>query len=82
VGTASTKVLLTNLVYTAGQPVFTYRRIDPAQDALVTVTAPVSASLVPLVDSLSVELRAGLKYGQQPVVVQSGIDLRNVERNS
>jgi prepilin-type N-terminal cleavage/methylation domain-containing protein len=81
-GAASSKVLLTNVVNTAAQPVFAYRRIDPAQDALVTVTAPVSAALLPLVDTLTVEIRAGLKYGQRPVVVQSGIDLRNVERNS
>lgn len=81
-GTASSRVLLANVTNSAIQPVFTYRRIDPAQDNLVTVTAPVSATLVPLVDTLTVELRAGLKSGQKPIVVQSGIDLRNVERNS
>ena len=34
------------------------------------------------VDSVSVDLRAGLKQGQRPITVQSAVDLRNVERNS
>jgi hypothetical protein len=37
---------------------------------------------MPLVDSVTINVKAGLKYGQQPVVVQTAVDLRNVERNS
>jgi hypothetical protein len=62
--------------------VFSYRRIDPAQDALVSVTAPVSAGFVQLVDSVTVSLKAGLKENQAPVSVSTSVDLRNVERNS
>jgi prepilin-type N-terminal cleavage/methylation domain-containing protein len=82
VGTASSKVLLRNVANTTAEPVFTYQRIDPAQAALVTVTAPVTGTLVPLVDSLTINLKAGLKQGQRPIVVQTAVDLRNVERNS
>ena len=66
----------------AREPVFVYQRIDPAQSALVPVTTPVASTLVSLVDSVTINVKAGLKYGQQPVVVQTAVDLRNVERNS
>jgi prepilin-type N-terminal cleavage/methylation domain-containing protein len=81
-GTASSRVLVTKVVNTAAQPVFVYQRIDPAQAALVTVTTPVASTLVSLVDSVTINVKAGLKFGQQPVVVQTAVDLRNVERNS
>ena len=81
-GTASSRVLVKSIVNTTAQPVFVYQRIDPAQAALVPVTAPVASTLVSLVDSVTINVKAGLKYGQQPVVVQTAVDLRNVERNS
>jgi prepilin-type N-terminal cleavage/methylation domain-containing protein len=81
-GAASSRVLVTKVVNTAAQPVFVYQRIDPAQAALVTVTTPVASTLVSLVDSVTINVKAGLKFGQQPVVVQTAVDLRNVERNS
>ena len=82
VGTASSRVLIKSVINTSAQPVFVYQRIDPAQSALVTVTTPVASTLVSLVDSVTINVKAGLKYGQQPVVVQTAVDLRNVERNS
>jgi type II secretory pathway pseudopilin PulG len=81
-GTAITNVLVKTIVNTTAQPVFVYQRIDPAQAALVTVATPVTSTLVSLVDSVTINVKAGLKYGQQPVVVQTAVDLRNVERNS
>jgi prepilin-type N-terminal cleavage/methylation domain-containing protein len=81
-GTASSFVLLAKVANASTDPVFSYRRIDPAQDALVSVTAPVSAGLVQLVDSVTVSLKAGLKENQAPVSVSTSVDLRNVERNS
>ena len=48
----------------------------------MSVTAPVSAGLVQLVDSVTVSLKAGLKENQAPVFVSTSVDLRNVERNS
>ena len=81
-GTATSSVLVKSIVNTTTQPVFVYQRIDPAQSALVAVTAPVASTLVSLVDSVTINVKAGLKYGQQPVVVQTAVDLRNVERNS
>jgi prepilin-type N-terminal cleavage/methylation domain-containing protein len=81
-GTASTHVLVTKVLNTAADPVFVYQRIDPAQAALVTVPSPVTSTLVSLVDSVTITVKAGLKFGQQPVVVQTAVDLRNVERNS
>jgi prepilin-type N-terminal cleavage/methylation domain-containing protein len=81
-GTAVSRVLIKNVVNTSAEPVFVFQRIDPAQSALVPVTTPVAATLVSLVDSVTINVKAGLKYGQQPVVVQTAVDLRNVERNS
>jgi prepilin-type N-terminal cleavage/methylation domain-containing protein len=81
-GTASSRVLVKTVVNTTAQPVFAYQRIDPAQSALATVTTPVASNLVSLVDSVTINVKAGLKFGQQPVVVQTAVDLRNVERNS
>jgi prepilin-type N-terminal cleavage/methylation domain-containing protein len=81
-GTASSVVLLAKVANASTDPVFSYRRIDPAQDALVSVAAPVSAGLVSLVDSVTVSLKAGLKENQAPVSVGTSVDLRNVERNS
>jgi prepilin-type N-terminal cleavage/methylation domain-containing protein len=81
-GTASSFVLLTRVANAATDPVFSYRRIDPAQDALVSVTSPIANGLVPLVDSVTVSLKAGLKENQAPVSVSTSVDLRNVERNS
>jgi prepilin-type N-terminal cleavage/methylation domain-containing protein len=81
-GTASSRVLVAKIANTTTQPVFVYQRIDPAQAALVTVTTPVASTLVSLVDSVTINVKAGLKFGQQPVVVQTAVDLRNVERNS
>jgi prepilin-type N-terminal cleavage/methylation domain-containing protein len=81
-GTASSRVLVKTVVNTAAEPVFAYQRIDPAQSALLTVTTPVASNLVSLVDSVTINVKAGLKFGQQPVVVQTAVDLRNVERNS
>jgi prepilin-type N-terminal cleavage/methylation domain-containing protein len=81
-GTATSNVLVKSIVNTAAEPVFVYQRIDPAQSALVAVTTPVASTLVSLVDSVTINVKAGLKYGQQPVVVQTAVDLRNVERNS
>jgi len=81
-GTATSNVLVTKVVNTATEPVFVYQRIDPAQAALVTVPTPVASTLVALVDSVTINVKAGLKFGQQPVVVQTAVDLRNVERNS
>jgi prepilin-type N-terminal cleavage/methylation domain-containing protein len=81
-GTASSRVLVKSVVNTTAEPVFVYQRIDPAQSALVPVTTPVGSTLVSLVDSVTIDVKAGLKYGQQPVVVQTAVDLRNVERNS
>lgn len=81
-GTASTRVLLKTVANTSAEPVFVYQRIDLTSSALVTVTTPVASNLVPLVDSATINVKAGLKYGQQPVVVQTAVDLRNVERNS
>jgi prepilin-type N-terminal cleavage/methylation domain-containing protein len=82
VGAAKSHVLVTTIANTSGQPVFAYQRIDPAQDALITVATPVTATVVSLVDSVTINVRAGLKHSQQPVVVQTAVDLRNVERNS
>jgi prepilin-type N-terminal cleavage/methylation domain-containing protein len=81
-GTTSSFLLLAKVANASTDPVFSYRRIDPAQDALVNVTAPVSAGLVQLVDSVTVSLKAGLKENQAPVSVSTSVDLRNVERNS
>jgi prepilin-type N-terminal cleavage/methylation domain-containing protein len=81
-GAASSRVLLAKVVNASTDPVFSYRRIDPAQDALVAVTAPVAAGYVSLVDSVTVSLKAGLKENQQPVSMGTSVDLRNVERNS
>jgi prepilin-type N-terminal cleavage/methylation domain-containing protein len=81
-GTATSNVLVKSIANTASEPVFVYQRIDPAQAALVTVATPVASTLVSLVDSVTINVKAGLKFGQQPVVVQTAVDLRNVERNS
>jgi prepilin-type N-terminal cleavage/methylation domain-containing protein len=81
-GTASSNVLLAKVANASTDPVFSYRRIDPAQDALVSVAAPIDPNLVSLVDSVTVSLKAGLKENQAPVSVSTSVDLRNVERNS
>jgi prepilin-type N-terminal cleavage/methylation domain-containing protein len=81
-GTAVSRVLLPKVANASSDPVFSYRRIDPAQDALVPVATPVTTTLVPLVDSVTVSLKAGLKENQAPVSVGTSVDLRNVERNS
>jgi prepilin-type N-terminal cleavage/methylation domain-containing protein len=82
VGTASSFVLLARVANASTDPLFSYRRIDAAQDAEVPVTVPVVATFLPLVDSVTVSLKAGLKENQAPVSVSTSVDLRNVERNS
>jgi len=81
-GAATTNVLTKNVANPVATPVFGYQRIDPAQAALVAVPTPAAASVVSLVDKVTISLRTGLKHGQNPVVVGTAIDLRNVERNS
>jgi prepilin-type N-terminal cleavage/methylation domain-containing protein len=81
-GTASSHVLAQGVLNDATKPLFSYQRIDPAQDALVAVTTPVSTTVVGLVNKVTVNLNIGLKFGQQPVTLTNAVDLRNVERNS
>lgn len=81
---ATTQTLVDKVVNAAGTPVFTFARWDTTANppALFTMTAPVPAANVSLVDRVTVVIDAYQPENHAPVVVQSAIDLRNVVTNS
>ncbi len=78
-GATRTQVVAGSIANDAGSPLFGFARLDPATDQMVTVAAPVTAADLGLLKRISVSMKVNLKYGQQPVVASTSVDLRNVE---
>jgi len=82
--TSTPQTLVDKVANGAGTPVFTFARWDTTSNppALLTMTAPVSAANVSLVDRVTLVIDAFQPENHAPVVVQSAVDLRNVVTNS
>ena len=82
--TAVTTTLVTKVDNTAATPLFTFARWDTTANppALQTMSSPVPAANVPLVDRINVVIDVYQPESHADVVVQSAVDLRNVVTNS